>query len=37
LRHPNWVANNDDITAATGWRPRVRLSKGLEELKDSLL
>ena len=37
LRHPNWVANNNDITAATGWRPRVRLSKGLEELKDSLL
>ena len=35
LRHPNWVANNDDITSATGWRPRVRLSKGLQELKDS--
>lgn len=35
LRHPNWVANNDDITAVTGWRPRVRLAKGLEELRDS--
>jgi len=35
LRHPSWVANNDDITAATGWRPRVRLSQGLEELKNS--
>jgi nucleoside-diphosphate-sugar epimerase len=37
LRHRNWVADNDDITAATGWRPRVRLANGLEELKDSRL
>lgn len=36
LRHPNWVVDNDEITAVTGWRPRVRLSKGLEELRDSL-
>lgn len=35
LRHKNWVANNDDITAATGWQPQIRLSQGLEELKDS--
>jgi nucleoside-diphosphate-sugar epimerase len=36
LRHPNWVTNNDDITAATGWQPGVQLLKGLEELRDSL-
>lgn len=35
LRHPDWVVNNDDITAATGWRPQIPLSKGLEELKHS--
>lgn len=35
LRHPDWVADNDGITAATGWRPRIPLSKGLEELRDS--
>jgi nucleoside-diphosphate-sugar epimerase len=37
LRHPDWVVGNEEITAATGWQPRVRLSKGLEELRDSLL
>lgn len=37
LRHPNWVVDNEEITAATGWQPQVRLSKGLEELRDSLL
>jgi nucleoside-diphosphate-sugar epimerase len=37
LRHPNWVVDNEGITAATGWQPRVRLSQGLEELRDSLL
>ena len=37
LRHPDWVVDNEEITAATGWQPRVRLSKGLEELRDSLL
>jgi nucleoside-diphosphate-sugar epimerase len=37
LRHPNWVVDNEAITAATGWQPQVRLSKGLEELRDSLL
>jgi nucleoside-diphosphate-sugar epimerase len=37
LRHPNWVVDNEEITATTGWQPRVRLSKGLEELRDSQL
>ena len=37
LRHPDWVADHDEITAATGWRPKVRLSQGLEELRDSRL
>ena len=37
LRHPDWVVDNEEITAATGWQPRVRLSKGLEELRDSRL
>ena len=37
LRHPDWVADNEKITAATGWRPRIRLSQGLEELRDSRL
>jgi len=35
LRHPDWVVDNDEITAATGWRPKVTLKKGLEELRDS--
>ena len=33
LRHPNWVVDNDEFVAATGWRPRVRLRQGLSELK----
>jgi nucleoside-diphosphate-sugar epimerase len=37
LRHPDWVADNEEITAATGWQPRVRLPQGLEELRDSRL
>jgi hypothetical protein len=32
LRHPNWVADNEGITAATGWRPRLVFAKGLEVL-----
>jgi nucleoside-diphosphate-sugar epimerase len=36
LRHPNWVVDNAEITAATGWRPKVRLSQGLEEVRNSL-
>ena len=35
LRHPDWVVDNDAITAATGWTPRVDLRKGLKELKIS--
>jgi nucleoside-diphosphate-sugar epimerase len=33
LRHRNWVANNQAITAATGWTPVISLSEGLEEIK----
>jgi 2-alkyl-3-oxoalkanoate reductase len=33
LRHPDWVADNDAITAATGWTPRIGLREGLEQLK----
>jgi nucleoside-diphosphate-sugar epimerase len=35
LRHPDWVVDNHEITAATGWQPKIRLSEGLEELRDS--
>jgi len=35
LRHPDWVVDNDAITAATGWTPRVDLRKGLKQLKIS--
>ena len=33
LRHPDWVADNSAITAATGWTPAVGLRAGLELLK----
>ena len=33
LRHNDWVADNNTITAATGWRPTVGLREGLEQLK----
>ena len=33
LRHTDWVADNDAITAATGWTPVVGLREGLEQLK----
>ncbi|MEZ5504162.1 MAG: NAD-dependent epimerase/dehydratase family protein [Halioglobus sp.] len=33
LRHTDWVVNNDAITAATGWTPRVALRDGLDLLK----
>ncbi len=32
LRHPDWVSDNDRITAATGWVPRVDLAAGLARL-----
>jgi nucleoside-diphosphate-sugar epimerase len=37
LRHPNWVADNAGITAASGWAPRISLREGLEALRDSAL
>jgi 2-alkyl-3-oxoalkanoate reductase len=37
LRHPDWVVDNDAITTATGWTPRVGLREGLEQLKISKL
>ena len=33
LRHPDWVADNAPITAATGWQPETELRKGLEALQ----
>jgi nucleoside-diphosphate-sugar epimerase len=32
LRHPDWVVDNQAITAATGWTPEIDLRKGLEAL-----
>ncbi|HBO12917.1 MAG TPA: epimerase, partial [Halieaceae bacterium] len=32
LRHPDWVADNAAITAATGWRPAIGLAAGLATL-----
>ena len=32
LRHPDWVADNAAITAATGWRPGIGLAAGLATL-----
>lgn len=29
LRHPRWVCDNRDFTAATGWEPRIALARGL--------
>jgi nucleoside-diphosphate-sugar epimerase len=37
LRHPDWVVNNEEITAATGWRPHISFKTGLERLRDSVL
>ena len=36
LRHDNWVVDNQGITAATGWRPRIELREGLKGLKLAL-
>ncbi|HEY6131584.1 MAG TPA: NAD-dependent epimerase/dehydratase family protein [Halioglobus sp.] len=35
LRHTDWVADNDAITAATGWTPRLELREGLQTLEIS--
>lgn len=32
LRHPDWVVDNAEITALTGWQPAVGLRQGLAEL-----
>jgi nucleoside-diphosphate-sugar epimerase len=37
LRHPDWVVNNVEITAATGWKPLISFKTGLEKLRDSVL
>ena len=29
LRHPRWVCDNTNFTAATGWQPRISLAEGL--------
>ncbi len=35
LRHPNWVADNSAISAATGWSPHIKLQQGLQALQKS--
>ncbi len=37
LRHPDWVVDNNTITALTGWTPVVKLREGLEQLRISPL
>jgi nucleoside-diphosphate-sugar epimerase len=37
LRHPDWVANNATITAASGWQPQIGLMQGLQSLQNSAL
>jgi hypothetical protein len=37
LRHDDWVADNEAITAATGWSAAIGLSDGLKQLKLSPL
>jgi hypothetical protein len=32
LRHENWVTDNQGISGATGWQPRVELPEGLQGL-----
>ena len=32
LRHPNWVVDNRDISAMTGWKPEIDLETGLREI-----
>lgn len=34
LRHPDWVVDNEAITALTGWRPRIGLAEGLSLLAE---
>jgi nucleoside-diphosphate-sugar epimerase len=37
LRFPNWVVDNEEISACTGWAPRIGLRQGLAELAASAL
>ena len=37
LRHPDWVVDNREISAAIGWEPRIPLEQGLRALRDSAL
>lgn len=37
LRHENWAADNQSISAITGWKPVIGLRKGLEALRNSAL
>jgi nucleoside-diphosphate-sugar epimerase len=32
LRHPDWVTDNQVITATTGWQPKIGLHEGLNDL-----
>jgi nucleoside-diphosphate-sugar epimerase len=32
LRHPDWVADNTALCAATGWQPHIPLAEGLRGL-----
>ncbi len=37
LRHPNWVASNQPLTAACGWQPQIGLEQGLDSLLKAAL
>jgi nucleoside-diphosphate-sugar epimerase len=37
LRFPDWVVDNREITALTGWSPRVSLPAGLSAMRDSAI
>ncbi len=37
LRHENWVADNNAITAATGWKPLISLPEGMQEIRITAL
>jgi nucleoside-diphosphate-sugar epimerase len=37
LRHPDWVVDNREISAAINWQPQISLEQGLLALRDSAL
>jgi nucleoside-diphosphate-sugar epimerase len=37
LRHPDWVTDNRQITALTGWVPHTSLRQGLDQLRKAAL